>query len=380
MKCIIYFLLGVCSMCSGIYLEASSVIKAQLIKEKKQGFYIELLDTVIYNSSIATDINDKGEIVGTFKDFGNKDYATEYAFYISREGQLHILDLPGHSPKELRINNNSQIIGNFIDEYNKSFCWDLETGLTILEALGGKQTWVKDINDLGQIVGSAETGEKSPLEAYPTNIRHACFWKDKKIHDLGTLKAEENLEGDMSEALSINNLGEIVGRSNYVINIGGKKKKANIKPFYWNGTMGEIPYGDSAVAINNKSNVIVNTSGGALGTCIIWNPRKDILYSINHTRAVDINDHDIVLFPYAENQLSWQNSNNKNEIIYYSNGNLYFYTTFRGKNEQINLQMANFSRMNNKNQVVGEARLQEINELHACILNPVNTVSEIFAD
>lgn len=379
MKFVIYFLLSISFISSGTGLEAIQVVKAQLVKEKQLGFHIGLLNTVIYNSSIATDINDKGEIVGTFTDFFDKSYATEYAFYISTEGQLHILDLPGHAASGLRINNNSQIIGNFVlDGYNRSFFWDPIAGLEILETFSnGKSTWARDINDQGLIVGSSETGDKSTLDSYSINVRHACIWKNKKIHDLGTLKTEQNLEGDMSEAICINNLGEIVGTSNYAINLGGKKKKSNPKPFFWDGTMQEIPYGDDPVAINNNSNVIVNTSGGVLGTCIIWNPRKNVIYSINHTRAVDINDLDVVLFPYASNQASWPLSNNKNEVTYYSNGKVYLYTTFICKNQDMPLQRANFSRINNRNQIVGTALPEEINESHSCILNPINTILHI---
>lgn len=380
MRHIIYFLLGICFISSNEHLEASSV-KAQIVKEKKLGFYIELLDTAVYGSSGATDINDKGEVVGTFKDPDNNK---DYAFYISTEGQLHVLDLPGYSPSGLRINNNSQIVGNIsFDGYAKSFYWDLETGLTILETLGGKQTWVKDINDLGLVVGASETGQKSNLDSYPINVSHACIWKKKKIHDLGTLKAEEKLEGDSSEAISINNLGEIVGRSNYAINIGGKKKKSVMKPFYWNGTMKEIPYGDTAVAINNKSNVIVHCGlylNGSYCTSLIWNPKKDIIYSMNHYQAVDINDHDIVIFGAADRCGSmWPPSPHCDEISYFSKGTLYLCTTFKGKDKDIPLRAGGFTRINNRNQVVGVAQPEEINESHACILNPVNTVTGIFA-
>jgi probable HAF family extracellular repeat protein len=57
----------------------------------------------------------------------------------------------------------------------------------------------RDINDAGDIVGSANAGG--------TDLGHAVLWKGATVQDLGTLG------GAFSEAWAINNIGKIVGTS-----------------------------------------------------------------------------------------------------------------------------------------------------------------------
>jgi probable HAF family extracellular repeat protein len=75
------------------------------------------------------------------------------------------------------------------------------TGLTALPGLPLRpRTLARDINDLGDIVGSANAGG--------SDLGHAVIWSSGYVRDLGTLGA-----GSSSEAQGINNLGQVVGWS-----------------------------------------------------------------------------------------------------------------------------------------------------------------------
>lgn len=68
-----------------------------------------------------------------------------------------------------------------------------------LGTLGGPTSVAIGINDLGQVVGSADT---------PQWLRHAFIWEDGVMTDLGTLS-----QHSQSEANDVNNLGQAVGIS-----------------------------------------------------------------------------------------------------------------------------------------------------------------------
>src|SRR5262245_19178005 len=77
------------------------------------------------------------------------------------------------------------------------------TNLTKMAALPGlpnrPRAIARDINNAGDVVGNANAGG--------TDIGHAVLWKNGSVQDLGTLG------GPFSEAWSMNNMGQIVGRS-----------------------------------------------------------------------------------------------------------------------------------------------------------------------
>ncbi|HEX9059583.1 MAG TPA: hypothetical protein VF941_05350, partial [Clostridia bacterium] len=67
-----------------------------------------------------------------------------------------------------------------------------------LGTLGGNNTTVVAVNDIGQVIGYSDTANGK---------EHGFVWEDGKITDLGTLG------GYYSRALAINNKGQIIGYS-----------------------------------------------------------------------------------------------------------------------------------------------------------------------
>lgn len=148
------------------------------------------LDDPVFGSSVATGINDDGQVVGR---------AEGRAFLWENGTVVDLGGLGGGTSAAEDINGGGQIVGasQTVDGDWHAFLWQ-EGTMTDLGTLGGSSSSAMAINDLGQIVGVSETA---------SGDRHAFLWEAGRMTDLGTLGTTS------SSAYDINNGGQIVGTS-----------------------------------------------------------------------------------------------------------------------------------------------------------------------
>jgi probable HAF family extracellular repeat protein len=232
--------------------------------------------------SVATSINDAGQIVGTgsvrdgastvfLYDKGNYQDLTPGSWgtmggsinnlshvagnfrgtqstpFIYRDGTLKEIDIPtGHDLTLSGINDAGQIVGSKTSQVlsqqsegfilqNDEFRW--------LGSLDGRGSIATGINNKGQIVGFSEVGE-SPGG-------HAFIWENGSMTDLGTLDNKD--PGTGSYGMAINDHGHVVGTA-----FG-----FNVHPhafLYSNGAMQDLgaldAYQSVATGLNEQGEVI----------------------------------------------------------------------------------------------------------------------------
>ena len=154
--------------------------------------------TLLNNGGVATAINDRGQVVGwNLKGTG---FAEQSAF-LWQNGKLTLLEF-GTVNEATDINNRGQVVGTEDSseaywENPEAFLWQAGEK-TSLGGLGGGGSYASAINDRSQVVGESKTA---------SGAWHAFLWQDGTMRDLGTLG------GKKSAATSINERGEIVGTS-----------------------------------------------------------------------------------------------------------------------------------------------------------------------
>jgi probable HAF family extracellular repeat protein len=124
-----------------------------------------------------------------------------------------------------------------------------------LGTLGGKESEAIAINNRGQVIGTSETGAEDG-DGYP--ITHAFLWQKGKMIDLGTLPGRKH-----SVPTAINERGQVVGYS-FPAYEPEDENPMRTHAFLWErGKMTDLgTFGDAAswsVAINDRSQVVVQT-------------------------------------------------------------------------------------------------------------------------
>ncbi len=172
-------------------------------------------------------INDRGQVAGSY-------YMLEAKYYFiwNEQDGITLIDLPT-TANIVVLNNAGQIAGNYKNEVgmDRGFIWDPNQGFSDIGTLGGKFTYVYDMNDLGQIVGESESAHVSLVDGRPR--QDAFLWQLGVINNLDALGGDLGLPGDRSRATGINNHGQIIGISNYLVAHKAKLQRSNDRAVIW---------------------------------------------------------------------------------------------------------------------------------------------------
>lgn len=211
-------------------------------------------------TSTAIDINDSGSVTGfTLGSDGSK-----LGFFWSARTGMIPLDTTTETRSEgTAINASGQVTGSVASSGGRAraFVWTESEGMTVLPILGSDSAsdyYGKDINDAGDVVG------------YGSHSSEPILWRNGQA-----LKLAEP-DGTGCIALSINNLGQIVGYANSMVARG-------YLPAFWDvdGTVSKLDplpgYTDGIAYSINDDGVIVGCSRKATATgeffeATVWTP------------------------------------------------------------------------------------------------------------
>jgi probable HAF family extracellular repeat protein len=263
-------------------------------------------------------INELGQVIGTSRtgrSSSDGNWAVRRAF-VWQKGKMRDLGTLGGEEGAFTttveaINDRGQIVGDSTIEgtsihtssLSRAFLW-ANGKMRDLGTLGGPQSQARAINNRGHVIGWAETSAKRP-DGWP--VQHAFLWQNGVIRDLGlwsdldAINARAQVIGDRgstrcrsraalwedgrvrdlgvlpgdsySDAIAINDRGQIVGESYDSCSGVYQDKQVGSRPFIWeNGRMTALPPPPAAettvVAINNRGQIIGYTRTGSF----IWTP------------------------------------------------------------------------------------------------------------
>jgi probable HAF family extracellular repeat protein len=187
----------------------------------------------------AASINSIGQIVGI--DNGNA--------VLWQPGSTLPIILGGgiYGGSALGINNNGQIAGDVFSPTEGALWQSGSTIPTVLNTLGGTYSEANSINNIGQIVGYADTS---------TGVKQASLWQPGSTTPIA-------LGGGSSDAFSINNNGQIVG---YFIT-GGTQHAAlwqpnSLNPIDLNNLVATPSYLKYAFGINDFGQIVAESASG----------------------------------------------------------------------------------------------------------------------
>jgi probable HAF family extracellular repeat protein len=173
----------------------------------------------------------------------------------ARASVVSLIDLGtlgGPVSQSKAVNRRGQVVGTSRDAQGRTraFLWQQDLGIVDLKPLTGVNTSANDVSERGDIVGGGDTG---------FGDFHAYFLSEGTSFDLGTLGGNE------SEALALNQRGQVVGHSR-VREGAGRFKHAFFIPEP--GTMLDLGTlgGPTSIAhaVNDRGEV-VGLSGTATG-------------------------------------------------------------------------------------------------------------------
>lgn len=153
--------------------------------------------TPLVAGSTAYGINDAGQVTGSFVTGGQ-----QRAFIYDKGVVSNLGTLPGGTGSYgFDINNTGQVVGSALNSSGqfRAVLWSTGSVVDLGTLPGYAASQAYAINDAGQIVGSAYNG-------HPTYNSRAFLWQNGVMTDLGSVG-----ENDSAHAADINNAGQIVG-------------------------------------------------------------------------------------------------------------------------------------------------------------------------
>ena len=228
--------------------------------------------------SVPVDINDRGEVVGTFRyaEFG------EAHGFLWRNGVVAEIGDPafglGLFGGLAGINGRGQVVGHTESLPGRpgfqAFLWQ-DGRFTYLGDLGGGYSIAEAINDRGDVVGRSATAQ---------NEMHSFLWRDGVMTDIG----------GAVRAVDINDHGQVVG--------DGYSAAGNLHAFLWNrGAVVDLSptaIWSLAGAVNQRGQVAGTIGYASDQHAAVWQdgtmtdlgtlPRPG--YSTSFSSASDIND------------------------------------------------------------------------------------------
>ncbi len=162
---------------------------------------MKALSTLAGIYTTARDINDNGQVVGSYQIAGDPPGPTHACIWTA-QGAMKDLGLSGTSSSAAKINKWGDVIGyRMIDSSVKAFLWTARNGAQDIFPQAEITSFADDINDNGQVVGSYRISGATP------SVNYAYVWTAK-----GGLKTLEPLNGYTNAiAETINNKGQIAG-------------------------------------------------------------------------------------------------------------------------------------------------------------------------
>src|SRR3954471_5850066 len=201
--------------------------------------------------SRANGVNRLGQVVGN----STADDGDTHAF-LWQSGTMADLNslIPADSSWVLRdataINEAGQLVGwGMNGGQQRAFLWQ-SGSVTDLGTLGGTSSVAHAINKFGQVVGRSATAD---------GATHAFLWQNGTMIDLGTFNT-------YSWASGINNLGQVVGTSDSAWDDDGSGWGSNLPhAFLWqDGWMADLHSGMVVIAHESYANAL-NDSGEIVG-------------------------------------------------------------------------------------------------------------------
>jgi probable HAF family extracellular repeat protein len=232
-------------------------------------------------AAIGLGINGLGHVVG----YSNLVPAGASVAALWRDGAVINMtpDLAaGQGSSARAINDSGQAVVQI--SYGDGFLWENGVRTPLGDLGGGFGSVPQDINNAGQIVGSASTTITTDLGP----MAHAFLWQNGAMTDLGVLPGDED-----SGASAINSLGVIVGSSGRT---DPDTYQQFYKPFiYQNGQMTAIPVpGTESFGgdINDLGHVVgTMRASGAVTPWHAWIYKDGVVTNLNSVKPTGTGLH-----------------------------------------------------------------------------------------